>query len=196
MSGSRRRSRAIGWAVIAVAFVSLLGIGTVRELGPMTPEERIEAITRRLACPICDGESVYESANAASVAIRSEVKAQVAAGRASDDEIVAFIVQQYEAQTQLLPSATGFDSLVWVMPAVAGVAAVVGLSFAFRRWKSAVDAVPDEDDRAMVDAALSQSENGDDERLDALGPDALEPDGLEPDGSAPDGSAPDGRPVS
>ncbi|MEN9822328.1 MAG: cytochrome c biosis protein CcmH [Actinomycetota bacterium] len=154
MSGSRRRSRAVGWAVIAVAFVSLLTVGTVRELGPMTPEERIESITRRLACPVCDGESVYESANAASVAIRSEVKAQVAAGRATDDEIVAFIVQQFEAQTQLLPSATGFESLVWILPAIAGVAAAVGLWFAFRRWKVAADAVPDDDDRALVDAAL------------------------------------------
>lgn len=157
MSGSRRRSRSIGWAVIAVAFVALLGFGTARELGPLTPEERVEAITRRLACPICDGESVYESANSASIAIRSEVKAQVAAGRATDDEIVAFIVQQYEAQTQLLPSATGFDSIVWVLPAMAGVAAVVGLTFAFRRWKAAVDSIPDDIDRAMVDAALEES---------------------------------------
>jgi len=162
-SATRRRNRAIGWAVIAVAFVTLLGIGTARELGPMTPEERIESITRRLACPVCDGESVYESANAASVAIRSEVKSQVAAGTASDDEIIAYIVQQFEAQTQLLPSASGFDSLVWILPAVAGVAAVVALAFAFRRWKSAADAIPDASDRALVDAALLGS-SGTDER--------------------------------
>lgn len=153
---ARRRRRAVGWAVIAVAFVSLLAVGTARELGPMTPEERIEAITRRLACPVCDGESVYESANAASVAIRSEVKSQVAAGTASDDEIIAYIVQQFEAKTQLLPSASGFDSLVWVLPAVAGVTAVVALAFAFRRWKAAADAVPDESDRALVEAALHE----------------------------------------
>lgn len=156
-AGARARWRAIGWAVIGVAFVALLSFGTARELGPMSPEERVEAITKRLACPVCDGESVYESANSASVAIRSEVKAQVMAGRASDDEIVAFIVQQFEAKTQLLPSATGVDSLVWIIPAAAGVAAVVGLWWAFRRWRLAADTVPDETDRAIVAAALADS---------------------------------------
>ena len=102
-----------------------------------------------------DGESVYESANPASAAIRAEVKARVTATDATDDQIVAYIVQQFNAKTQLLPSASGFESLVWVLPAVAFVCAAVGLFFAFRRWRTNVDTVPDDDDRALVAAALA-----------------------------------------
>jgi cytochrome c-type biogenesis protein CcmH len=143
-----------GWVLLALVVVGFLAFGTTRDSGPRTPEERVEEITKRLACPVCDGESVYESANSASAAIRAEVKTQVTTSDATDDEIVAFIVQQFDAKTQLLPSATGFESLVWVLPTVAFVCAGVGLFFAFRRWKANVDTVPDDADRALVEAAL------------------------------------------
>lgn len=144
-----------GWLALFLVLACFLAYGTAKDSGPLTPEERVELITQRIACPVCDGETVYESANPASAAIRSEVKAQVAAGVSSDDEIVAYIVQQFGEQTQLLPKASGFDALVWVLPAAALVCAGVGLFFAFRRWKHNVDAIPDDDDRAMVEAALA-----------------------------------------
>jgi cytochrome c-type biogenesis protein CcmH len=127
----------------------------------------VQEITKRLACPVCDGESVYESANSASAAIRAEVKAQVTTTDATDDEIVAYIVQQFGAKTQLLPKATGFESLVWVLPAVAFVCAGVGLFFAFRRWRTNVDTVPDDDDRAMVAAALEAEDTAPDKDGDS-----------------------------
>lgn len=155
MSSRSRWKRWPGWLALMLVIVCVLAYGTAKEAGPLTPEERVEQITQRIACPVCDGETVYESANPASAAIRSEVKAQVAAGVSSDDEIVAYIVQQFGAQTQLLPTASGFDALVWVLPAAALVCAGVGLFFAFRRWQRNVDAVPDDADRAMVEAALA-----------------------------------------
>jgi hypothetical protein len=35
----------------------------------------------------------------------------------------------------------------------------VGLTFAFRRWKRNVDAIPDEVDRALVERALADEVN-------------------------------------
>lgn len=148
-----------GWVLLVLVVAGFLAVGATRSSGPLTPEERVQEITRRLACPVCDGESVYESANAASAAIRNEVKAQVQAGKASDDEIVAFIVQQFGARTQLVPKATGFDSLVWVLPAAAAVCAGVGLGVAFRRWRTNSLAEPDDADRALVDAALDAADS-------------------------------------
>jgi cytochrome c-type biogenesis protein CcmH len=143
----------------------------------------VEEVAKRLACPVCDGESVYESANPASAAIRQEIKAQVTGGVATDDDIVAYIVQQFGAQTQLVPKATGFESLVWVLPAVAFVCAGVGLFFAFRRWRTNADTVPDDADRALVEAALA--EPGPDESGDEGVGD--EGDGDEGDGDEGDG---------
>ena len=158
MSRTSSWKRWPGWLALFLVVAGLLTYGALKDSGPLTPEQRVEEITKRIACPVCDGETVYESANPSSVAIRAEVKAQVAQGQNSDDEIVAFIVQQFGAQTQLVPNATGFDSLVWILPAVALVCAGVGLFFAFRKWKHNVDAVPDDEDRARVAAALAEDD--------------------------------------
>jgi cytochrome c-type biogenesis protein CcmH len=156
MSRTASLKRWPGWVLLVFVVVGFLAYGTSQEAGARTPEERVEEISKRLACPICDGESVYESQNTASAAIRSEIKSQVTTSDATDDEIVAYIVQSFGADTQLVPKASGFDSLVWVLPAAALVCAMVGLGFAFRRWRTNVDTIPDEEDRALVAAALAE----------------------------------------
>ena len=145
-----------GWVLLVMVVAGFLAFGTTRDAGAWTPEERVEEISKQLACPICGGETVYESRNTSSASIRAEIKAQVSTTDATDDEIIAYVVQQFGAKTQLVPKATGFESLVWVLPAVALVCAAVGLFFAFRRWQANVDTVPDDEDRAIVEAALAE----------------------------------------
>ena len=151
----RRMKRWPGWVVLAAVVIALLAVGATRDSGPSTPDERVDAITSRLACPVCDGESVFESRHPTSVAIREEVRAQVAAGLRSDDEIITYIAQRFEeSRILLVPKASGVDALVWALPVAAFVCAVAGLAFAFRRWKRATDTVPTDADRELVDAAL------------------------------------------
>ena len=150
----QRVKRWPGWVLLLFVVAAFVAIGTTRDHGARTPDERVQEIAKHIACPVCDGESVFDSANAASAAIRAEVRTQVFSTKASNDEIIAYIVQKFGARTQLVPKATGFDSLVWVLPAVAFVCAAAALYFAFRRWRLNVDTVPDDSDRALVDAAL------------------------------------------
>jgi cytochrome c-type biogenesis protein CcmH len=145
--------------LLGVVVVGLLAVGATRESGPSTPEERVEAISRRLACPICDGESVFESRNNASAAIRAEIQSQVTAGLRSDEEIISFIEQRYTASVLLVPRATGLDAVVWALPVAAFVCAVAGLVVAFRRWKRAADTVPTDADRRLVDEALRRDDD-------------------------------------
>lgn len=149
------KQRWAAWAVLGVMVVALLAIGISHDAGPRSPEERIEQISKRLKCPICDGESVFESRNNASVAIKNEIRIQVADGTRSDEEIITFIVQRYESDVLLVPRADGIDALVWILPVVAFVCAVAGLAVAFRRWRAAADDVPTADDRHLVEAALA-----------------------------------------
>lgn len=156
--GASRLKRWPGWMLLVLVVIPVLAVGATRDAGARSPEERVEEISKRLACPICDGESVYESQNSASSAIRSEIRAQVTTSDVTDDEVIAYIVQNFGAETQLVPSASGFDSLVWALPTAALVCAAVGLWFAFRRWRAAVDTMPDDDDRALVEGALAADE--------------------------------------
>ena len=81
---NRSLKRWPGWVALAFVVVGLLAVGIDRDSGPRTPEERIVALEKRLACPVCQGESVYESRNSASEQIRQLIKEGVADDRLTD----------------------------------------------------------------------------------------------------------------
>lgn len=130
------RASTAGWLILAVSFIVLMIIGSQRDASPATPQERVEAVARRLACPTCDGESVAESRGTASQAIRQEISRLVAQGQLSDDEIVTTIDDRFAESLQLTPGSSGLEAVVWILPVAVGFLAIVGLAFAFRRWRS------------------------------------------------------------
>lgn len=144
-----------GWLLLVVVVVSVLAIGSTRSAGPQTQEERIEVISKRVACPVCNGESVAESRNNASRAIRNEIETLVRTTPLTDDQIVAGLENSYGTDILLVPRATGFDALIWVLPTVAFVCGVAGLAVAFRRWRVEADGMsaPTDADRDIVAAA-------------------------------------------
>ena len=132
--------RRLAWAGLLVVTAALLVFGSVRDSGPLTQQDRIDAITKRVACPTCDGESVYVSRAAAAQAIRAEVARQVGDGLSTDDEIVAYIADRFGGQVLLVPRGSGIDALVWVLPVVVAVALVAALASSFRRGAVATGA--------------------------------------------------------
>lgn len=154
----RRLKGRIGWSVMALLTVALLAFGATRSSGPMTQEERIDAVSKRLACPTCNGESVYVSRAAAAESIRNEIARQVAAGQRADDEIVAYIESRFPGSL-LLPPAEGVDSLVWVLPVVALVCGFGGLVVVFRRWQREGEVRAAAEDADIVAAALRRQDD-------------------------------------
>lgn len=144
------------WMLMGIVTVALLAVGTTRDSGPLTQSDRIDAISKRIACPTCDGESVYVSRATAADAIRKQVARDVATGQLSDDEIIASIAQSFDAQVLLVPRATGLDSLVWVLPIAVLVCAVAGLAVAFRRWRSQLNADASDADFELVEKLLAE----------------------------------------
>lgn len=144
------------WVLMLLVTVGLLAVGTTRDSGPMTQSDRIDAITRRLACPTCDGESVYVSRASAAESIRKQVARDVSAGLKTDDQIIAGIADTFEASVLLVPRATGFDSLIWVMPVAVVVCAIAGLAVAFRRWRRQIDRGATDEDFALVERLLAE----------------------------------------
>ncbi len=142
------------WLVMLFCVVALMIFGTQRDSGPATPQERIESVSKRLVCPTCDGESVYESRGAASQAIRQEIARQVADGQLTDSQIIKAIDDSYTADLKLVPGGTGFDALIWVMPIAVLVVSVVGLVVVFRRWKVQGSVSATDADRKLVESAL------------------------------------------
>jgi cytochrome c-type biogenesis protein CcmH len=164
-SGWKRVKGWPGWALLAIVVAGLLFVGIAVDGSPPTAEERVEAISKRLACPICDGESVFESRNSTSANIRTEIRTQVDEGERTNDEIISYFVQ-LDSTLLLVPRATGLDALVWALPAFAAVCAIAGLTLAFRRWKRAADTVPTDDDRRLVAAARMADRSANDGGVD------------------------------
>ncbi len=145
-----------GWLLLAVIAAVLLAVGVSRGNGVSDPGERADALAQRVACPVCDGESVYESRNRASINLRNQITALVNEGRLSDDEILAEIQSAFPSDILLVPPADGVNALVWALPAAAVICAAAGLVLVFRRWRqSAVVSEPSDEDRAIVSSALA-----------------------------------------
>ena len=145
-----------GWVLVVAAFVGLVAFGATRTAGPQTQEDRVDNITSQVACPICDGESVFESRNSASRAIRNEVDALVRSNELSDEQILDRIENTYGSEVMLVPDAAGFDAIAWITPIIVAILAVGGLAAAFVRWRRLArdSGTPTEADRQMVAAAL------------------------------------------
>jgi cytochrome c-type biogenesis protein CcmH len=150
----------IGWFVLLFVFVAFLVVGLQRASGPSTPQERIDAVSQRLACPTCDGESVYESRGSASVAIRNEIARLVGEGRLTDGEIVRSIESSFGSDVLLVPRASGLEGLVWALPVAVAVVAVVFMGFVFQRWRreSRTLVASDADEVLVTQARRARSE--------------------------------------
>jgi cytochrome c-type biogenesis protein CcmH len=143
---------------MACVLAALLVVGVRRANGPGSADERVQSIAKRLACPVCDGESVAESRAASAIQIRDEIETLVNDGQLTDNDIVNSIDQRYVEELSLLPSSSGVDLLIWILPTVAGVAGVGGLTVAFGRWRRQTGGTtgPSDADRELVAAALRE----------------------------------------
>ena len=158
MTGPASRSaRRVGWALALVAVVVLVIIGARPRPTSGESEDRLYAIASDLKCLQCAGETVAGSQVEIAIKMRSEIRAQMGAGR-TDDEIFGYFADRYGERVLLNPSGSGVTGLVWVIPVVVGGAAVLGLGLAFGRWRrQRDDRVGHEisaEDRALVDEAL------------------------------------------
>lgn len=168
-AGWRRLKQGPGWIVVSVLFGVLLVFGIAQGRDARTPEERVEELSKQIACPICDGESVFDSRNPTSAAIRTELLAQVEVGQFSDEQILAYIEERFGEDVLLVPRAEGIDALVWILPVMALAGGVVGLTIAFRRWQRQGGLEVTDADRALVEAARQRDTGFDDEAEGARG---------------------------
>jgi cytochrome c-type biogenesis protein CcmH len=143
--------RATSWAALALILLGALAFGA-REGSPPSDAERAERIAQGLRCPTCRSQSVADSDAPAARAMRDDVLRRVQEGQ-TEDQIRAYLVSRYGEQVQLAPPVQGVSALVWVLPPVAVVAAVAGLTVAFRRWRPRRRR-PSAEDRALVEEAL------------------------------------------
>lgn len=142
------------WLIIAMVVIAAGVVGLHRTSQP-TLDQRTLSVAGQVRCPVCNGQSVAQSDAPPSLAIRSQIRTELAAGQAPP-VILAGIVHDYGPGILEKPQAKGVGLIVWVVPVLAAAAAIVGLFLAFRRWRPAAvlgSGVSDRD-RDLVGEAL------------------------------------------
>lgn len=143
------------WAVIGLLVVGALVVGGRGRPGPPTEAQRVHGVTTQVRCPTCRGLSTADSDAPAAEAIRDEVRRRVHEGE-TDKRILDYLESRYGAEIRLAPKPRGVGAVVWVLPLVAGAAAIAGLSLAFAKRRSQPSSRLSDEDRALVDEALNR----------------------------------------
>ena len=140
MAAGWRWRRATLWAVVAVVAGLALAIGagafSSGTSKPVSLYQRTLDVAGQYRCPVCASESAAVSDASEAVQIRSLIEGWLKKGD-TQAQIRSFLVNDYGTSILEKPPATGLNTLVWALPAVAGALGVAGLGFAFVRWRRA-----------------------------------------------------------
>lgn len=119
-------------ALLVVVVVALLVGSGVLGGGRTTAAQRAQALETQIRCPSCVDISAADSSAATAASLRHQILQWVRAGR-TDQDIENMLVARYGLSILLSPPASGLNAAVWVVPALAGSAALGALAVLFWR---------------------------------------------------------------
>lgn len=114
------------WTAPQGIVVPALGVDTLLD-------KRAAAVSSRLRCPVCQGESIQDSPAELSSQMRTLVREQLVAGR-TDAQIYEYFVQKYGQWILLEPKAEGINLLVYWLPVFFLVAGAAGIWIVVKKW--------------------------------------------------------------
>ena len=97
--------------------------------------QEVRQIAESLACPICEGQSVAESNSQLAQNMREVIRKKVEAGEARE-KIMAYFVDRYGEGILLAPPRTGFNQMLWWLPALGLVLGAGLTALILNRWKA------------------------------------------------------------
>ena len=140
MAAPRRWRGAALWAAVAVVAGLSLAVGagafSAAHRQPVSIYQRTLEVAGQYRCPVCASESVAVSDAAEAVEIRSLIHGWLKKGD-SQAQIRGYLLSDYGTSILEKPPASGLNTLVWALPAVAAALGIIGLGFGFTRWRRA-----------------------------------------------------------
>ena len=90
-----------------------------------------------IMCPICSGQTIGQSSNETSSQMRDLVLKKLRRGE-TKKAVLQYFASKYGERILAEPTKTGFNRMLWLLPFVIVVLAVVVISFLMRRWSARV----------------------------------------------------------
>ncbi|MFW6074228.1 MAG: cytochrome c-type biogenesis protein [Chloroflexota bacterium] len=121
----RRRSFATLILTVIAALVIGVPAAFAQDSSQDVYSERTLELARKLACPVCEGQSLADSQSRLATDMKQTIESKVQAGE-SDQEIIDFFVARFGEEVLLEPSRSGLNLTLWWIPVIAlGLGAVV-----------------------------------------------------------------------
>ena len=120
-------------------------------------DDEVNAIAKKLYCPVCPNTPLDVCETQACADWRAQIRDQLAEGW-SEEQVMAYFVEQYGERVLAEPERSGFNSLIWILPVVAVALGLFVAVQVLRSWhraqntaaESAVDFVPDVPPETLV----------------------------------------------
>ncbi len=133
---TRNTARVPLWArvllpLLVLGAALLIGSG-VFDSSPQTVAQRAAVIEANVRCPACTDLSVAQSNSTTAIAVRHQIESMVTSGSSTAD-IDQTLVSEYGQTILLTPPDSGGIPLIWIIPLVLGVGAVVSVGVLFWR---------------------------------------------------------------
>lgn len=125
-------SMTIRFTVLLVVLIVALTVGSnVFSSHPQTNAERAMSLDTTIKCPSCEDLSVAQASSPSSLAIRAQVRRDVDKGM-SNSVILAQLESQYGNAILLTPPPGGLSAILWIVPILLVLGAVVILVIVVR----------------------------------------------------------------
>lgn len=108
-------TRALAWLMLGV--IALTAFTACVTEDDLTSDQRAYTLDRELMCPVCDGQTIDQSHAQIAVDMKEIVREKIAEGDSNKD-IRDYFVARYGEVILAAPEASGFNLLVWLMPAL------------------------------------------------------------------------------
>jgi cytochrome c-type biogenesis protein CcmH len=99
-------------------------------------DDEVNAVAKKLYCPVCENTPLDVCPTQACKDWRALIRQQLAEGQ-TEEQIVDYFVARFGKQVLAQPPASGFTTLVWVLPLAGLVGGSVFLWRLLRRWQNA-----------------------------------------------------------
>jgi len=150
-------------ASIVAALVWAISVAAVIETYEFSAPEleiRYHILSDELRCPKCQNQTIADSNAPIAKDLRFLLHQQLEAG-ASDEQILAFMVERYGEFVRYRPGLDSNTAVLWYAPAILTLIALGGLVLHLRsRRATPVPTQPTQEERAALRARLSGSVGG------------------------------------
>jgi cytochrome c-type biogenesis protein CcmH len=145
MQEARRKMQVAGGRLVITlvgVLASLLVVGVVAAQGGTVTDDQVNAVAKKLNCPVCENVPLDVCETQACVQWRDLIRQKLATGE-KPEQVIAYFRDTYGDRVLQEPPRSGFTALIWILPFVGLVAGVAILVVVLRRMTArsvAVDA--------------------------------------------------------